>query len=147
MAPAVRRASPPPRAAAQRRREPAQGASRRCRTASARRSRSKTQGGGAGKRPKRSASALLRLSSSGERKRPGSAIRAALAPGSGKSARDLLADGSPCPFCPEMVVVPAGTFAMGSPANEPERSADEAQVRVTIAARFAVGKYAVTFDE
>jgi len=43
---------------------------------------------------------------------------AAVAPGSGKSARDLLADGSPCPFCPEMVVVPAGTFTMGSPMNE-----------------------------
>jgi formylglycine-generating enzyme required for sulfatase activity len=46
-----------------------------------------------------------------------------------------------------MVVVPAGAFTMGSPANEPERSNDEAEVRVTIAAPFAVGKYAVTFDE
>src|SRR5262245_60792907 len=33
-----------------------------------------------------------------------------------------------CPDCPEMVVVPAGQFTMGSPANEPERSSDEAQV-------------------
>jgi len=72
---------------------------------------------------------------------------AALAPGSGKSARDLLTDGSPCPFCPEMVVVPAGIFTMGSPTNEWGRYDEEAQVRVTIAAPFAAGKYAVTFDE
>jgi clan AA aspartic protease (TIGR02281 family) len=52
-----------------------------------------------------------------------------------------------CPTCPEMAVVPAGTFTMGSPANEPERFNDEAQVRVSIVAPFAVGKYAVTFDE
>jgi formylglycine-generating enzyme required for sulfatase activity len=52
-----------------------------------------------------------------------------------------------CATCPEMVVVPAGSFTMGSPANEPQRSSDEAQVRVSIAAPFAVGKYAVTFDE
>ena len=52
-----------------------------------------------------------------------------------------------CPDCPEMVVVPAGSFMMGSPENEPERSSDEDQVRVSIAAPFAVGKYAVTFDE
>ena len=52
-----------------------------------------------------------------------------------------------CPECPEMVVVPAGEFTMGSPASEPERSDDETQVRVTIARPFAVGKFAVTFDE
>jgi formylglycine-generating enzyme required for sulfatase activity len=52
-----------------------------------------------------------------------------------------------CPKCPEMVVVPTGSFTMGSPTNEPSRSSDEAQVRVSIAAPFAAGKYAVTFDE
>jgi len=72
---------------------------------------------------------------------------AALPPGSGKSARDLLADGTPCPFCPEMVVVPSGGFTMGSPANEPERYASEDQVRVSIPAPFAAGKFAATFDE
>lgn len=46
-----------------------------------------------------------------------------------------------------MVAVPAGAFTMGSPANEPQRSGDEAQVWVTIASPFAAGKYAVTFDE
>ena len=39
---------------------------------------------------------------------------AALASGSGKSARHRLTDGSPCPFCPEMVAVPAGRCIMGS---------------------------------
>jgi formylglycine-generating enzyme required for sulfatase activity/lysophospholipase L1-like esterase len=52
-----------------------------------------------------------------------------------------------CPDCPEMVVVPAGSFTVGSPHREPERSNDEAQVRVSIAEPFAVGKYALTFDE
>jgi formylglycine-generating enzyme required for sulfatase activity len=52
-----------------------------------------------------------------------------------------------CPTCPEMVVVPAGIFTMGSPANEPERSRGEVQIRVSIVAPFAVGRFAVTFDE
>jgi formylglycine-generating enzyme required for sulfatase activity len=52
-----------------------------------------------------------------------------------------------CDNCPEMVVVPAGSFTMGSPPNEPRRGSDEAQVRATIARPFAVGKFAVTFAE
>src|SRR5262249_41909461 len=52
-----------------------------------------------------------------------------------------------CPNCPEMVVVPVGSFTMGSPASEPERNSDEVQVRVIIPAPFAAGRYAVTFDE
>jgi formylglycine-generating enzyme required for sulfatase activity len=63
-------------------------------------------------------------------------------PGAGKT--EFFKD---CPTCPEMVVVPAGTFTMGSPANEPERSFGEAQVPVSIALPFAVGRFAVTFDE
>ena len=39
-------------------------------------------------------------------------------PGSGASFRDRTADGAPCPECPEMVVVPAGSFTMGSPPGE-----------------------------
>jgi formylglycine-generating enzyme required for sulfatase activity len=52
-----------------------------------------------------------------------------------------------CDNCPEILVIPAGRFMMGSPANEPQRLSSETQVQVSIAAPFAVGKYAVTFDE
>ena len=53
-----------------------------------------------------------------------------------------------CDECPEMVVVPAGSFMMGSPASEAGRDADEGpQHRVTIARPFAVGKFEVTFAE
>jgi formylglycine-generating enzyme required for sulfatase activity len=50
--------------------------------------------------------------------------------------------------CPAMIVVPAGTFVMGSPDDEPRRYQFEGPQReVTIAASFAVSKYEVTFDE
>jgi formylglycine-generating enzyme required for sulfatase activity len=52
-----------------------------------------------------------------------------------------------CEKCPEMIVVPAGSFTMGSPSNEPGREDGESQVRVTIAKPFAAGRFAVTFDE
>ena len=53
-----------------------------------------------------------------------------------------------CTNCPEMMVVPAGSFTMGSPANEPGRYADEGpQHTVTIARQFAVGQFELTFDE
>ncbi len=50
--------------------------------------------------------------------------------------------------CPEMVVVPAGNFQMGSPENETGRFNNEGPVRkVTIAKPFAVGKFEVTWEE
>jgi formylglycine-generating enzyme required for sulfatase activity len=53
-----------------------------------------------------------------------------------------------CATCPEMVVVPAGSFMMGSPPGEKVRTDDEGpQHRVTIAQPFAVGKTEVTFAE
>src|SRR5689334_11194399 len=53
-----------------------------------------------------------------------------------------------CANCPEMMVVPAGSFMMGSPKGEPGRSADEGpQHTVTIARPFAVGRFSVTFEE
>ena len=50
--------------------------------------------------------------------------------------------GRDCPECPEMVVVPAGSFMMGGRFDD-ERPVHE----VTIGAPFAVGRYEVTFAE
>jgi formylglycine-generating enzyme required for sulfatase activity len=57
-----------------------------------------------------------------------------------------------CPNCPEMVVVPAGSFTMGSPESEPGREpshkgSESPQHRVAIARPFAVGKFEVTRGE
>ena len=51
-----------------------------------------------------------------------------------------------CRECPEMVVVPAGEFMMGSPPSG-DHGAESPVHRVTIAEPFAVGVYEVTFDE
>lgn len=53
-----------------------------------------------------------------------------------------------CENCPVMAVVPAGRALIGSPADEPGRSANEGpQQPVTIGQAFAVGRSEVTFDE
>jgi formylglycine-generating enzyme required for sulfatase activity len=53
-----------------------------------------------------------------------------------------------CTNCPEMTVVSAGSFMMGSPTSEQGHSANEApQHTVTIPRPFAVGRFEVTFDE
>lgn len=44
----------------------------------------------------------------------------------------------------EMVLIPAGTFTMGSPINELNRDTDEPQHQVTISKPFYIGKYEVT---
>jgi len=62
-------------------------------------------------------------------------------PGSGESFRD-------CEVCPELVLVPPGSFVMGSPSGEDGRKNYEGpQHQVTIAPPFAVGKFEVTFSE
>jgi formylglycine-generating enzyme required for sulfatase activity len=48
-----------------------------------------------------------------------------------------------CAICPEMVVVPAGSFTMGSNESEYEKPPH----RVALGQPFAVGKFEVTFDE
>ena len=85
-------------------------------------------------------------------------------PGSGETFQDRLANGEPCLACPQMVVVPAGEFLMGSTPSEidmltkePSLAAfpraaefskqEQPQHRVTIARPFAVGSFAVTFAE
>jgi formylglycine-generating enzyme required for sulfatase activity len=52
-----------------------------------------------------------------------------------------------CASCPQMVVVPGGSFVMGSPESEAGRDKDEGQHKVTIGRAFAVGAYPVTWDE
>ena len=53
-----------------------------------------------------------------------------------------------CANCPELVVVPAASFTMGSPESEKDRRNDEGpQHRVTIGKPFAVGKFHVTVDQ
>ena len=58
--------------------------------------------------------------------------------------RDRLRDGSDGPA---MIVIPVGEFWMGSPESEEGRNDNERRHRVRIERPFAIGQYAVTFDE
>lgn len=59
----------------------------------------------------------------------------------GQSFRD-------CADCPEMAVIPAGRFRMGSPENEQDRLPDQGPQRdVVVATPLAVGRYHVTVGE
>jgi formylglycine-generating enzyme required for sulfatase activity len=49
-----------------------------------------------------------------------------------------------CAECPEMVVIPAGRFLMGSPESEAGRERSEGPQRWVEVPRFAMGKYEVT---
>lgn len=51
-------------------------------------------------------------------------------------------------FAPELVVIPAGNFLMGSPESEEGRDDDESpRHEVRFAEPFALGRYPVTFEE
>ena len=52
-----------------------------------------------------------------------------------------------CPECPEMVVVPAGSFLMGAPESEAGSYDDERPVHRVAVRSFAAGVYEVTFAE
>lgn len=52
-----------------------------------------------------------------------------------------------CPKCPEMVVVPAGRFTMGSPVQEAGRFDSEGPQHQVSLHAFALGKYPVTEEE
>jgi formylglycine-generating enzyme required for sulfatase activity len=60
--------------------------------------------------------------------------------------RGALTEFKDCAGCPQLIIIPAGQFTMGSPASEPHRGS-EAQHRVTLAYPFAVSKFEVTFDQ
>ncbi|HEV7877627.1 formylglycine-generating enzyme family protein [Bradyrhizobium sp.] len=70
----------------------------------------------------------------------GASERRCLKPGAGQSYRD-------CPDCPEMVVIPAGSFRMGARPDEEVATGREDQMPVSIAKPFAVGRFAVTRGE
>ena len=85
--------------------------------------------------------ALVALGEAHERKQEEAAKRERESRPPGRKFRD-------CEDCPEMVVVPAGSYEMGSPSSEEGRSGDEGPVhRVSIAELFAVGVHEVTFRE
>jgi formylglycine-generating enzyme required for sulfatase activity len=72
----------------------------------------------------------------------------ALKPDPAKSFRECALLQQDKDYCPDMIVVPAGTFTMGSPTTENGRFPDEGpQHPVTIAKPFAVSKYLLTFAE
>lgn len=52
-----------------------------------------------------------------------------------------------CETCPEMTVLSAGEFNMGSPDDEFDRKTDEGPQRLVSIDRFAIGKYEVTFGQ
>ncbi len=75
----------------------------------------------------------------------GSEMQAATPAARGLQPGDVFRD---CAECPEMVVVPAGSFMMGLPADEEGRRDNEGpQRRVTIAEPFAVGRFEVKRGE
>jgi formylglycine-generating enzyme required for sulfatase activity len=53
-----------------------------------------------------------------------------------------------CDVCPEMVVVPKGSFMMGTPITEVDRAKGEDPLhRVSFAKPFAVGRFTISFDD
>jgi formylglycine-generating enzyme required for sulfatase activity len=76
-----------------------------------------------------------------------SAAEHALKPDPNKGFREC-ADDPGKDYCPMMIVIPAGSFMMGSAPTEKGRSSDEGpQHKVTIAEPFGVAKLELTFDE
>ena len=61
-----------------------------------------------------------------------------------RRAGDLFRD---CPTCPDLVVIPAGEFMMGSPASEEGRQDREGPRHRVAVNSFALGRYEVTRDE
>jgi formylglycine-generating enzyme required for sulfatase activity len=77
---------------------------------------------------------LLSSHAGAQRKQANDAI------GSARTFRD-------CAACPEMVLVPAGQFMMGSPESEAGRGSNEGPQRKVTVPAFAIGKFEVTFAQ
>ena len=69
-------------------------------------------------------------------------VKRSIVPGGGLEEGQSFRD---CPNCPQMVVVPAGSFTMGEEHNL--FNSNDPQHKVTIAKPFAIGMYNVTFAE
>jgi len=67
-----------------------------------------------------------------------------LKPTIGATLVDLLKEGEPCPYCPEMVIIPTGKFMIGNPNG---RGIEKPVQQERIENPFAMGKYEVTFAE
>ena len=72
--------------------------------------------------------------------------------GSGQPFRDTAMSGAACPRCPELVAVPAGRFVMGASTDDAwreewQKEAEGPPVEVVIGEPFAVGRFAVSFEE
>lgn len=63
---------------------------------------------------------------------------------SGDKADEVFSD---CPQCPEMKILPTGTFMMGSPSSEPGHLAYEGPQHEVSIKSFAIGVYEVTHDQ
>jgi formylglycine-generating enzyme required for sulfatase activity len=86
---------------------------------------------------------LISVASPASAEKRASTTSGKLQPGVGKAEHF-----KDCPTCPEMIVVRAGKFTMGSPKTEKGREeAEGPQHEVTIAKSFAVGRFAVTRGE
>ena len=137
---AIRRAEEKRRAAARKAEEKKRAAARKAeekRRAAARKAEEKRRAAARKAAEKKRAAARK----AAEMVRKAEAARLARLWPAGKQFRD-------CADCPQMVVIPAGSFTMGSPSHERLRDRDEGpQHRVTIPRPFAVGKYEVTFAQ
>lgn len=85
--------------------------------------------------------ARVRLAAMKEPAKPTTQPPTAPPPGPGQIIKD-------CGDCPELVLLPSGSFMMGSPDGEKDRESTEGPVhRVTIARPLAVGRYEISRSE
>jgi formylglycine-generating enzyme required for sulfatase activity len=75
------------------------------------------------------------------------AAEQALKPDPNNSFRECAPKQQDKDYCPDMIVVPAGSFKMGLPPTEFGYTSELPQHSVTIAKPFAVSKFELTFDE
>ncbi len=77
---------------------------------------------------------------------PTAEIQAASAPVAALSVGQIFRD-CPAPVCPSMVVLPGGSFVMGSDADGRGSYEDERPAHVVTVRSFAVGRFELTFQE